>query len=89
MDELLKANAQDSIEIAVAPEMLEPLQQQLEGRSNISFTFSAEPMLTPGQIYLRASREEREINLDAVQSGIKTALDAFFDQTQEEEPHHG
>ncbi len=91
MDELLKAEAQNSIEIAVAPETLEPLQRQLEGRANLSLSFSAEPMLTSGQVYLRARRAEREINLDAVQGGIKTALDAFFVEIQQEEedPRHG
>lgn len=90
MDILLKAEAQDSLEIAVAPETLEPLQKQLEGRSNVSLTFAAEPMLSSGQVYLRASRAEREINLDVVQGGIKTALDAFFAETlEEEEPRHG
>ena len=46
LDELLKAEAQSAIEIAVAPETLEPLQKLLEGRSNLSLGFIAEPMLT-------------------------------------------
>lgn len=90
MGKLLKEDAQNSIEIAVAPETLEPLQRQLEGRSTLSLSFSAEPMLSSGQVYLRANRAEREINLDAVQGGIKTALDAFFTEIQQEEdPRHG
>lgn len=89
LEELLTAEAQDAVEIAVAPEMLEPLQKHLEGRSNMSLRFSAEPMLTSGQVYLRANRTEREINLDVVQNDIRSALDAFFAETQTEEPRHG
>jgi flagellar assembly protein FliH len=74
LDHLLKDNAKDTIEIAVAPDNLEPLQKLLEGRSTGSFKFAAEPMLTPGQVYLRANRAEREINLDAVQGGITAWL---------------
>jgi flagellar assembly protein FliH len=88
LENLLKDEAEESIEIAVAPENLLPLQQVLENQSNTSFRFVAEPLLTSGQVYLRASRAEREINLDAVRVGIAAAVDAFFVQTQEER-HHG
>ena len=90
LDELLKKEAQSAVEIAVAPETLEPLQKQLEGRSNLSLDFTAEPILTSGQVYLRSRKAEREVNLDTVLDGIKIAIDAFFTEIQQEEDsRHG
>ena len=90
LDDLLRGEVESAIEIAVAPETLEPLQKQLEGRSNLSLDFTAEPMLTSGQVYLRARKAEREINLDMVLDGIEIALDAFFTEIQQEEDsRHG
>ena len=90
LDELLKEEAQSAVEIAVAPETLEPLKKQLEGRSNLSLDFTAEPILTSGQVYLRSRKVEREVNLDTVLDGIKIAIDAFFTEIQQEEDsRHG
>ena len=90
LDELLKEEAQSAVEIAVAPETLEPLKKQLEGRSNLSLDFTAEPILTSGQVYLRSRKAEREVNLDTVLDGIKIAIDAFFTEIQQEEDsRHG
>ena len=90
LDELLKEEAQSAVEIAVAPETLGPLKKQLEGRSNLSLDFTAEPILTSGQVYLRSRKAEREVNLDTVLDGIKIAIDAFFTEIQQEEDsRHG
>ena len=89
LSELLKTHAADAIEIAISPENLSQLQGLLEGRVSTSLKFMAEPSLSPGQVYLRANRTEREINLDVVRDGITAALDAFFAQTQQQEILHG
>ena len=87
LDELINDNAQNAIEIAVAPENLEPLQELLEGRVKSPFLITPEPALSSGQVYLRTNCTEREINLDAVMDGITAALNAFFVQTQEDTRH--
>tara|TARA_R110002074_G_scaffold35840_3_gene97633 strand:+ start:10980 stop:11579 length:600 start_codon:yes stop_codon:yes gene_type:complete len=84
MCDLMSEQSENAIEIAVSPENLNALTEMLSDTTNIPFTIKAEPALGEGQVYLRANTQEREINLDAVTRGISDALDAFFQQIEQE-----
>jgi len=91
MDQLTELMANESntlLEIAVAPEKRQLVEQLLSNQVAVPFTVTEETALSSGQIYLRAADAEREINLDAVFEGISTAIDAFF-HTAEQETNHG
>lgn len=81
---LMDEHAESAIEIAVAPENHDELQAVLSEMLRMPFSLVAEPSLSGGQAYLRVATTEREINLDAVLSGISEAIDAFYDQTKQE-----
>ncbi|MGJ8616822.1 MAG: hypothetical protein ACSHWS_08250 [Sulfitobacter sp.] len=86
MTELMAERSENAIEIAVAPENLNALKEILRGQTNIPFEVKAEPALGEGQVYLRVNTDEREINLEAVTAGMSDALDAFFQQIEQETP---
>ena len=84
LTKLMDAHAQNAVEIAVSPESAKELQELLEGTARVPFTLRAEPTLSSGQAYLRATNQESEIDLDAVLTGISEAVEAFYDQTKTE-----
>lgn len=84
LDRLMEIHAETAIEIAVCPENVEDLQELLADAASVPFTIAAEPSLSLGQAYLRVGQSERDINLDAVLSGISEAIEAFYDQTTQE-----
>ncbi len=84
MSDLMRGQADNAIEIAVAPANLDALNEILHDSTNVPFMVTAEPALGDGQVYLRVNQQEREINLDAVTSGISDALDAFFQEIEQE-----
>jgi len=86
LGDMLSAHAEGGIEIAVAPRQMDAMQEILNQKISLPFLLTAEPALGPGQVYLRANAEEREINLDTVLDGMAQALDAYFLQSREESP---
>ncbi len=73
-----------TIEIVVSPGKEDTIRTLLEEQAAVPFVLATEPSLPGGQVYLRAGTTEREINLDAVLDGIRSAFTAFFHTTQEE-----
>lgn len=86
LEKTLADNAEGGIEIAVAPQQIDAMQETLSQKIKLPFVLTAEPTLSPGQVYLRANTEEREVNLDTVLAGLADALDAFFLQSRQETP---
>ncbi|MEX3316354.1 hypothetical protein [Sulfitobacter sp. PS-8MA] len=84
LGKMLADNAEGGIEIVVAPEQMDAMQETLSQKIKLPFLLTAEPTLSPGQVYLRANAQEREINLDTVLLGLSDALDAFFLQSRQE-----
>lgn len=82
--QLMDGHAQGAIEIAVAPDNLTQLQELLQNSVTVPFSVAPDPSLGAGQAYLRSSKGEQEINLDAVIAGMSDAIDAFYDQTRTE-----
>lgn len=88
MASLMEAERSGLLEIAVAPDKRETIEALLADQDNVPFTVTEESALSPGQIYIRASGAEREINLDKVIEGVSSAIEAFF-HTAKEETDHG
>jgi len=81
---LMDEHAETAIEIVVAAENVEQLQVLLNDTVQVPFAIVSEPALACGQAYLRVGQTEREINLDAVLSGISEAVEAFYEHTSKE-----
>jgi len=86
MTELMAVRSVNAIEIAVAPENLDALTEILRGQTNIPFEVKAESALGEGQVYLRVNADEREVNFGAITAGMSDALDAYFQQIEQETP---
>ena len=84
MTELMVEQSEKAIEIAVSPKNVDMLTEMLSAKTNIPFEIRGETALGDGQVYLRANSQEREINLDAVTKGISEALNAFFQQIEQD-----
>jgi len=84
INDMMADEAEHAIEIAVSPRNLEALTEVISGKTNIPFEIKSESALGDGQVYLRVNTEERAINLDVVTQGISDALDAFFQQIEQE-----
>jgi flagellar biosynthesis/type III secretory pathway protein FliH len=85
IDALISTQADNAIEIATAPESLPALRVLLEREDcQTPFSFVAEEALSAGQAYLRVNAAEREIDLDAVRASIAEAVEAFFQQLEQE-----
>lgn len=81
ISELMDRQAENAIEITVAPEDTEAVQKLLNDMVRVPFALRTDALLSKGQAYLRVNTTEHEINLRAVQSGIAEAIEAFYDQT--------
>lgn len=75
---LMDAQAENAIEIAVAPERLSSLQALLAEQVSVPFSFVPEYGLGSGQAFLRVNQTEREIDLESVAQSITTAVEAFY-----------
>lgn len=84
LTELSGKQAESAIEIAVAPANLQSIEDLLSAQAKLPFEVVCEPSLSSGQVYIRAGKSEREINLDAVIDGISEALTAFLYETKKE-----
>lgn len=82
LNALMEANAENAIEIVVSQRESEGLQEALREAVGVPFEIRIDPILVPGQAFLRVNKVEKEINFKAVLDGISDALDAFYDQTR-------
>ncbi len=82
LNELMEANAENAIEIVVSQSEGQGLQDALKDVAGVPFDVRVDPIVLPGQAFIRVNKAEREINFKAVLDGISDALDAFYDQTK-------
>lgn len=82
ISEMINTQSENSIEVAVSPEMKQRVEALLADRLNIPFAVAGEPALTSGQAYIRVNETEREINLDEVLKGISEAVEAFMNSNE-------
>lgn len=77
---LLRTQADGAIELAVAPDALDCINDAVADSLANPFTITADPSMTAGRVFVRVGTVERDINLDAVTSAAADALAAFSDQ---------
>lgn len=78
LQDALTGQVSDQIVIAISPDHKAQLEDLLNECSDIRATVAADALLSPGQAQIRIGEVEREIDLDAVISGINDAVAAFF-----------
>lgn len=77
------------VEIVVAPENTERLQQMVADKVAPPLKIHQEPSLGAGQAYLRMGRTERKLDLDSVLLEISDAVTDFFESDdKDKETHH-
>jgi flagellar assembly protein FliH len=85
----LQLAAESPMQLTAGPATLEALQKVMPADPGFPLTLVAEPTLAPGQVYLRSSRGEVEINLDAATADLATIVDDFFSLTDERQVANG
>lgn len=72
------------IRIITAPANLAALETLTEGLIGMDVTLLSEISLGEGQVHIEVAGDEREINLDRVLGEISQAVDAFFDDQNDD-----
>ncbi|WP_299672852.1 ABC transporter ATP-binding protein [uncultured Roseobacter sp.] len=82
--EMIKEQPHQPIEIVVSPVNIEAIQTLAAEKLKDPFEVVGEPSLGDGQAYVRIGDTERSVDLEAVLSGVSSALTAFFHETEQE-----
>jgi flagellar assembly protein FliH len=80
------AGAQE-VEIVSAPSDLLLIQSFLEAEAGFPVTATADDTLAEGQVFLRMSGQERQIDLDPVIAGIRDAVETLLQETERSVRH--
>ena len=80
------AGAQE-VEIVSAPSDLLLIQSFLETEAGFPVTATADDTLAEGQVVLRMSGQERQIDLDPVIAGIRDAVETLLQETERSVRH--
>ncbi len=86
LQRLAAAEAPARVVLAVAPGLAAPLEELMAPRQALPYRIVESPELTPGQARLQVDAADREIDLSHLLAAFQEALDAFFDQINQEKP---
>lgn len=75
------------VRLLAAEETLPALERLADQDFGFPLAIVADPELGPGQVMLKFANEERQIDMDALLSGIRAALDAHFEEDLQESAH--
>ena len=75
------------IEVTLAPQNVDPVEQLLNSTLPEPFVIISDKNLGEGQVFIRIGADEREIDLEQAVSNIATAMQTFFQHTQEDVTH--
>ncbi len=84
LGEMARTAANGPIEIVAAPQNINALQKIIDEQEIGNVQITAEPSLGDGQVQIRASNTEQEIDLDAVLAQIDATLTGFFEDKQKD-----
>ncbi|SEL27181.1 flagellar assembly protein FliH [Roseovarius nanhaiticus] len=84
IERMAQTAMQGPLRLVTAPGNADALQTLIEDREMTDTTVEIEPSLGEGQIHIRATGSEQEIDLDAVLAQIDTALSGFFEEHQKD-----
>ncbi|MGC3939856.1 ABC transporter ATP-binding protein [Roseobacter sp. EG26] len=82
--QMIKENAEQPVEIVVAPANVETVRELAQGKISAPFELISEATLGEGQAFVRIGSAEQSVDLDAVVSGISEAMTAFFHEAEQE-----
>ncbi|WP_257883510.1 ABC transporter ATP-binding protein [Roseobacter insulae] len=82
--QMIKDNAEQPVEIVVAPANVETVQELAQGKISSPFEIVAEASLGDGQAFVRIGSAERSVDIDTVIAGISEAMTAFFHEADQE-----
>ena len=83
--EMLRKSADQPVRIEATKENLDALEELVEGAISPPFVCVPNSDLGPAQVIFQVGKEEREINLDQVISGISAAMAGFLQQMKKEQ----
>ena len=72
------------VELVCSPSNTIALTELVGENAPMPINISEEPTLTDGQVFLRFATEERRIDLDEIQTGMDSAISAFFQNLKTE-----
>lgn len=82
LTEMARRNGAQRVEIISSPADLPALQSLLDQDFGFPVDAVQDDSLAEGQVYLRMAQEERQIDMDAVMSGIRQAVDGILEETE-------
>ncbi|MDW3223530.1 MAG: ABC transporter ATP-binding protein [Paracoccaceae bacterium] len=85
LNNMVKAEAGQLIEIVVAPENVETVKELGKSGLTEAFEIIAEHSLGQGQAYVRIGSDEKSIDVDSVVLGVSEALTAFFHEAKQDQ----
>ena len=87
LSEMARRNGAQKVEIIASPADKPALQGLLDQDFGFPVEAVEDDTLAEGQVYLRMAQEERQIDMDAVMSGIRQAVDGVLEDTERKLQH--
>jgi flagellar assembly protein FliH len=84
LNELVRQQSAQSVEIAIAPENREAVARLLTDDFNMPVTLKDDSQLSEGQADIRFGKIERRVDLTAVLTKVHEALEGFFHENRKE-----
>jgi flagellar assembly protein FliH len=84
LGEIAKTQANQEVEVVVAPANAAAIKALLQKNAGLKIKIVEEPTMGEGQVFLRFAKSEIEIDLDAVLTGIRQAVDGFFHESKKD-----
>ena len=84
MLDMAREQVEQPVFLVVAPQEFDAVQTLIKQNDNVTATVRSDQLLTPGQAYLRIGDIEREIDCNGLIASIRSSIDAYIHQTNEE-----
>lgn len=85
--QVARTHAGSALEVVCHPSQEARLSALIEGDQAMQTRIASDPSLGEGQITLRFSDEERQIDIEALNSKMKSAVKEFFTELKKEPKH--
>ncbi|MGB2199806.1 MAG: ABC transporter ATP-binding protein [Pseudooceanicola atlanticus] len=87
LSEMARRNGAHRVEIIVAPEDADKIRVLLDQDFGFPIEAMSDETLAEGQVFLRMAQEERQIDMEAVMSGIRQAVAGILQETERKMMH--
>lgn len=79
---MAQENGSQRVEIVTSAQDLDAVRGMMTGNFGFPVDAVSDETLAPGQVFLRMAQDERQIDLDAVLSGIRDAVAGLLDESE-------